>query len=357
MRNLKGMRKYKALFLLMASVCMFLLTGCPRKISEEERQQVLSSGRAMLAQALEECHGLKEGDWQIVSENVYWGSAYGYEAVKYSIEAGEESFQAAVNLDSNEVFTDYYGEEFEKTLTSYLEGKLESVPKLKEAPVQTCYVKFSQAKAEKPTEGMLPAALSPEGFEAYLEKCEREPLLNVSLSLAWYGTDAPNLSVNYLSLLTKETGRLPDYLTIDYFDCEMSDELDPMDLRESLSYYLCDDGSGYKQYAAFYDYYEVNERLVVQRLLDGGKAGESAERNKFKVKVDGDGYLTVYPEKEYYTLYLKGAEEGSMISYRTDDPGQLFSVTLKKASIFKDWCFSESVRGDWKIMAQNLIQD
>ena len=85
MSILKGRGKLGVLVLLMATLWLVMLTGCPRRHTEEEERQVLASGQSKLAQALEEHYGLKEGDFQIASSDIYWQSAYGYEAVKYSM--------------------------------------------------------------------------------------------------------------------------------------------------------------------------------------------------------------------------------------------------------------------------------
>ena len=357
MSILKGRGKLGVLVLLMATLWLVMLTGCPPRHTEEEERQVLSSGQSKLTQALEENYGLKEGDFQIASSDIYWQSAFGYEAVKYSIEAGDKTFMVTVNLDSDEVYTDYYGKEFEETLTAYLIEKMEDLPNLREAPIQILTVEFNQPSASEAGKGMIPASLSPEDFETYLEKwCEKEQLLNINLTLAWYSEDAEGLSENLLELLTKGTDKIPSYVAVKRFACERKDELHPMDLKEIHSYYIGHDGT-YQQYVTTYDYYEVNENLVVRRTLHDDKPQDPNEVNRFKVRVDIKGHLSLYPEDEYYDLFFKGLPEETKVLYRKkDSKSKYYNVTLFKDSLFENWSYGH-IKGDRTIVVGDLIQE
>ncbi|MBQ9489993.1 MAG: hypothetical protein IKQ25_09605 [Lachnospiraceae bacterium] len=356
MSILKGRGKLGVLVLLMATLWLVMLTGCPRRHTEEEERQVLASGQSKLAQALEEHYGLKEGDFQIASSDIYWQSAYGYEAVKYSIEAGDKTFRAMVNLDSDEVFTDYYGKEFKEKLTAYLVEKMDGVSNLREAPIQILAVEFNQPSASEAGKGMIPASLSPEDFETYLEKwCEKEQLLNINLTLAWYSEDAEGLSDNLLELLTKGTDKIPSYVTVKRFACERKDELHPMDLKEIYSYYIGHNGT-YQQYVTTYDYYEVSNNLVVRRTLRDNVELDSATY-RFTARVDVKGHLSLYPEDEYYDLFFKGLPEETKVLYRKkDSKSKYYNVTLFKDSLFENWSYGH-VKGDQTIVVGDLIQE
>jgi hypothetical protein len=354
---LKGRGKRGILVLLMATLWLVMLTGCPPRHTEEEERQVLSSGQSKLTQALEEHYGLKEGDFQIASSDIYWQSAYGYAAVKYSIEAGDKTFMATVNLDSDEVFTDYYGKEFEEKLTAYLVEKMDGVSNLREAPIQILAVEFNQPGAEEASKGMIPAALSPEDFATYLEESEKEQSLNVTLTLAWYSEDAQGLSDNLLELLAQGTDRLPSSVTVKRFACEQKEELHPMDLKEVRYYYIDHEGA-YDQYSTTYDYREVSENIVVRRSLDDYKMQDPEEVNRFTAQVDVKGHLSLYPENEYYDLYFKEIPEETKILYQKKDTktrSKYFNVLLFQDSLFENWRYGH-VKGDVIIVVGDLIQ-
>ena len=374
---MEGRRKRRIVVLLMTALCMVLLTGCPRRITKEEEERYLSFGRAKLTQAMKEDYQLEEGDYQILSQDIFWQSAYGYSAVKYVLDAGNKTFQVTVNLGTDEIFSDvhgeefeelltksetfsdYYGKEFEEVLTAYLDEKMESVPKMQEASVQMLSVEFGPPKATEACRGMIPTSISPEEFGAYLESCEKEHLLNARLTIAWYSTGEEELSENLLESLRQETDRLPSYLEVKRFACEGKEVLDPMDLKEIRSYYVDNDGT-YQQAATAYDYYEVSENLVVRRRFDDDKAQSVEEVNRFHARVDKNGYLTIYPNDEHYDLFFQGGEEGTNVAYWVEDSKHvkhMHTSKMIKDPSFKNWCYVNYVKGDASISVGDYINE
>ena len=373
-KKMEGRRKRRIVVLLTTLLCMVLLTGCPRRMTKEEEERYLSFGRPKLTQAMKEDYQLEEGDYQILSQDIFWQSAYGYSAVKYVLEAGNKTFQVTVNLGTDEIFSDvhgeelltksetfsdYYGKEFEEVLTAYLDEKMESVPKMQEASKQMLSVEFGPPEATEACRGMIPTSISPEEFGAYLESCEQEHLLNVNLTIAWYSTEEEELSENLLESLRQGTDRLPSYLEVKRFACEKKEELDPTDLKEIRSYYIGKDGM-YEQATITYDYFEVSENLVVRRRFSDDKARDTREGNGFGARVDKYGYLTIYPSDEHYDLFFRDGEEGTNVAYWVEDSKHvkhMYKSKMIKDLSFKHWCYVNYIKGDARISVGDYINE
>ena len=350
------------LFFLMASLCIAFLTGCPRKHTKEEEEQLLSYGREKLTQALEEHYGMKEGDWQIDSCDIYWGSSHGYEGVKYVIKTGDATFQAMVTEEnlyygSDDVFTDYYGKEFEETLAAYLNEKWESLPEWQQGTVQMLSVDFCWPGAAGATRGMIPASVSPEDFGTYLEKCEQERLLDVYHTMAWYSADPEDTMENLRTFLMQDTGKLPSSLLALHFTHSLDEGLRPTDLLKSVNlYYDAGDGS-LNQYFTTYEYYEVDEDLIIRRSHYGETVWKPEEKPSFQPKVDAKGYLCINPsDNTYYELFCNRGTEGTYVNYRKKDDKTFYKKTLRKAPYCENWCFFE-IRGDWNVEVKHLINN
>ena len=345
--------KHVVLFCLMASLCMALLTGCPSRHTKEEEDAILSTGIEKLTQALEGHYGLKEGDWQIVSQKIFWGSAYGFNAVSYSLKAGDRDFTATVHTDdSGEVYTDYYGKEFEEALVVYLNEKMEEIPEYQQETLKLFSVKFSQELAGNATEGMIPASVSPEDFSMYLEKCEQDWLMNVQLTLTWFSEDPKQISDELQGLITQGLdGPKKTYLTVKRFACDANEKPDPMDLREDYAYLPWDDP---KHSVTTYEYFELDENLILQGSYVGDLTLTPEENGRFWATVNTEGTLRVFPDDSYY-MFVKYGVEGMEISYKNKDPEYVSTVKLEKDPYFEDWC-RVFIPRDSNVMIGDLLQ-
>ena len=332
---------------------MVLLTGCPPRHTEEEKEQHISSGCEILTRALEENYGLKEGEWQITSQKIDWASAYGFDAMEYSIESGGMTFEAAVLIDTGEVFTSFYGKEFGEMLDAYLKEKLEGVPEYRQETIQILSMKFCQQSVDEITEGMIPVSVFPKDFEAYLEKCEQEDLLNVRLTLAWNTEEPKEISYDLLAQLTQGTCKLPSNLEVKRFVHETGKEPGPMDLKEEYFYY-----DNKMQCVMTYEYDEVDENLIVRRRHSGDTVWEPEGKSSFNTMVDKNGHLSIYPEDEFYDLYFKGVEEGTKVFFLMKDSksiNKLYSRLLVKDPYFEDWCYA-TLKGDYKVRVGSFMK-
>ena len=350
-----GSGKRRILFLLIAAACMVLLSGCPRRITKEEEEQLLSSGHAMLTQAMKEDYQLEEGDFQIVSRKIFLGSAYGYEAIKYELEAGDRMFQVTVNLGFEKVFSDYYGKEFEEALTAYLSEKLESIPRFEEASAQLLSVVFYQEGTDEASWGMIPSSISPEEFGSYLEERERDKQLTVTATMAWCSADPEDTLEELRTFLVQEEGGLPASLTVMQFAHPMDEELCPTDLLKCVDFYHSVGDGSIKQYFTTYEYVEVDENLIVRRVRYGDTAWKNEGMQSFKVKVDVNGNLSFYPEDGSYDLFYKGGTEGTYLKCLKDD-NRLYRLMLEKAPFCENWCIINGIKGDWSILIEHVMQ-
>ena len=122
-------------FILIATLCVLVFTGCP-SIPREEQIRIEKEGEEILTKALLENYGLGSGDFRIISKNITWYTVQGFNTADYQIKVGDKVVNAEVDIDTGEVFTDYYGKEFEELLTDYLDQKMENIPVFKEMSLQ-----------------------------------------------------------------------------------------------------------------------------------------------------------------------------------------------------------------------------
>ena len=346
--------KYGTLLTLVTSLCLVLLTGCPARHTKEEEDQITYLGSEKLTEALRGDYGLQEGEWQINSQDIIWESAAGYNAVKYSIEAGDRTFEAVVQIDADEVFADYYGKEFGEMFAARLEEKLERVPEYQQGKVRTLSMDFWQQSVDAVTQGMIPTSISPEDFGTYLERCEQEELLYVRMTMAWYAEDAKEIPDDLQMTLTQGTDKLPNYLVVKRFARAVEAESNPMDLKEEYTYY-----NDQLQDVMTYEYFEVDENLIIRRRHSGKTVWESDGESRFNAFVDKNGHLSIYPEDEFYDLYFKGVAEGTNVFFLLKDSrniDKLYSRELVKDPYSENWCYA-TLKGEYKIRVGSFIQN
>ena len=336
---------HRIVFLLTAIVCVALLTGCPN-ISEEKLEQLKKDGRAILKQELQDTYGWGEADYQILTEEVTPKSAQGFDSVKYQLNVGDKIVTADVNIDLKEVYTDYYGKEFEETLTAYLDRKMEGSQVFREMALRRMSVSFnplSDGFCYMAT-GTIPASLTPEGFEAYLEKCEQERVLNVALKVAWYSKE-PKVPENLLRQLSKS--RIPNSLIVEHFAVESDETVQLTDWAETCVF----DADGGTDHS-IYEYLQVKEDLFIRRTYSSYEEMEAADGTGIYAVFDSDGHLHITPGDQYYYLFLKNPKEGTVIRDAYEEgaaPTDYCDVPWKN-EYFDDW-YIDGVMG-WNIVIE-----
>ena len=232
-------RDWRWIGILMAvTLCTVLLTGCPN-VSDEEMERLRTSGRELLKQALLENYGWKENDYQILSEKVIPKTAQGFSSANYQLVIGDRTVMAEVDISKEEVFTDYYGKEFEGALAAYLDWKMECSPTFREMSLQRLSFTFQPlaGKTDEMLSGTIPVSVSPEDFDAYLETCENDDCLNVVLKVAWYSKELTEIPEYLLSRLCPEKSKIPTCLIVEHFACEPDAELQLTDWVETRRLY------------------------------------------------------------------------------------------------------------------------
>ena len=227
--------------LLTMTLCAVLLTGCGP--SYEERAKLTEDGHELLTQALLEGYGWESNEYLILSVQVTPSTADGFSNGEYRLKKGDTEFTALVDISHKEVFTDYYGEEFGEVLLDYLKRKMESSPSLQDISLQinsvTAYPPifdwhFSRGRNENVK--MIPATVTPEGFEAYLESCEQDGSLIVDMKTAWYSKEMREMPEDLLKTLSPK-GKLPKSLIIEHYSCEPEELEQWRKLEETFSFY------------------------------------------------------------------------------------------------------------------------
>ena len=338
-------------FILIATLCVLVFTGCP-SIPREEQIRIEKEGEEILTKALLENYGLGSGDFRIISKNITWYTVQGFNTADYQIKVGDKVVNAEVDIDTGEVFTDYYGKEFEELLTDYLDQKMENIPVFKEMSLQKIgfyfYPKLAEGEYIFMPHGVLPASIAPEGFEEYLKKCEQDGSLIVSLSMVWYSKEQREVPDDLLSLLTGEKNKIPTRLEIKHLACESDVGLQPTDWIEKC--YLSIDGA--RDHDVF-DYLKVNENLFIQRTFDSYEA-MMAGKGTFHAEFDNKGYLHITPGNENYMLFIKDMKEGTEIrrAMFSDEPEEetLHWYPLEITKYSDNWYMCE-VQG-WRIVIE-----
>ena len=323
---------HRIAFLLMAIVCVALLTGCPN-ISEEEWERLKNDGRALLKQALQDNYGLKESDYKIQAEDVIPKSAQGYNSAKYQLKVGEKFVTAEVHIDEKLVFTDYYGKEFEEALTAYLDRKMEDSQIFRTTSLKRMDIRFWPLVSGHTgmAMGTIPASVVPEGFEAYLEKCEEEKVLNVSLWVVWYSKES-KVPENLLKRLLNEEGSILTGLQVAHFATDPDDAIQLKDLVENCYFSSSSDRH------SIYEYLQVKENLVVRRTYDSYEEKDAANGAGIQATFDGDGHLHITPGKEYYSLFLRDVKEGTAIRYALEEGASPSEYSTAETDMyFEDW--------------------
>ena len=336
---------HRIAFLLMAIVCVALLTGCPNT-SEEERKRLKNDGRALLKQSLQDNYGLGENDYQILSENVTPKSAQGFSSAKYQLKVGDKVVTADVHISLKEVFTDYYGKEFEEALTAYLDRKMEESQVFQEMALQRMSVRFYPVPDTfgGMAEGTIPASVAPEGFEAYLEKCEQEKVLQVTLTVAWYSKES-KIPENLLKQLSDS--KIPTSLVVEHFAVESDATVQLTDWVETC--WLFTEGEPVHR---IYEYQKLKEDLVVRRRYYSYEDAEAANGSGIQAEFDSDGHLHITPGREVYALYLRNPKDGTVIrsAYEEGTAPSEYADVPKKDEYFDDWyyCMTEG----WDIVIE-----
>ena len=340
-------------FLLVVTFCIMSLSGCGGgDISESEREQLREKGREMLGQLLRESYGWGAADYRILSEDETHWRSQGFSSVCYRLKVGDKDVTADVNIDRKEVFTDYYREEFEIALNAYLDRKMEGISIFREMSLQRASVFFYPLAGgyDHMAVGTIPASLTPDGFDAYLENCEQNGNLYVKLTVAWFSKGNGAVPEDLLNLLTEENNKIPQRLVVDHFACEYNTELQPTDWVESCSF----DKKMLPPYIQnLYEYLKVSDKLVIRRTLSSNEPEINAKKGiPIRASFDNNGYLHITPGGESYDLFLKDMKEGTEIRCALEANSEPHKMSSKpeKTPYFDDW-YMDLVRG-WSILIE-----
>ncbi len=209
--------------LLMVTLCAVLLTGCPN-VTDQEMAQLTADGEELLKQALLENYGWESQDYQLVSWQVTPSSAAGFSYAKYQLKKDGVDFAAYVDISCKKVFTDWYGEEFGKFICAYLEQRIGESPAFRDKSIQITSVTFkppvlyAMSVKELGSMKVIPATVTPEGFEEYLKECEQGGSLIVIVKVAWYAESQEEIQEDLLTKrLMSPSGKFPDTVIIEHF--------------------------------------------------------------------------------------------------------------------------------------------
>lgn len=310
-----------------------------------EQQQMLLEGRELLTQALKDNYGLKDDDYQIISKEPYWGSAYGYDAIVYKLEVGDKDVNAEVDIRYREVFTDYYGKEFEEALTSYLDRKMESNAKYTEMGLKSLSVTYYCLSGGDETmeNGIIPASVKPDGFEEYLKSCDKDGSLCVDMNVAWYSEESKVVPEDLKDIVSPDNGKLPAYLTVNHFNCGNDAVLKPTNLVDMCMCSFSQEKLGFndKVYRRSYEYLQVAEDLIVGRYFDSYYPKDDVNDNDFHAELDNKGHLHITPANDYYNIYVRDTRDDANIRFiykrESEDKVEFEPVYMKKCTLYEDW--------------------
>lgn len=305
----KGILITVGVILFLILVLIFKLIGELIESAEKrdkEQQQMILQGRALLTLALKNNYGLKDDDYRIISEKPYWGSAYGCDAIVYSLKVGDKDVNAEVDISYREVFTDYYGKEFEEVLTSYLDRKMESHAKYTEMGLKRLSVTYyclAGCNNHMDT-GMIPTSVKPDDFEEYLGSCDIDGSLCVDMNVAWYSEESKEVPEDLEDIVSPDNGKIPAYLTVNHFNCGNDAVLKPTNLVDMCSFSQEKLGFNDKVYRRSYEYLQVTDDLIVGRYFDSSMPKEAVYDNDFHAVLDNKGHLHITPANDYYNIYV-----------------------------------------------------
>lgn len=308
-----------------------------------EQQQMLLEGRELLTQALKDNYGLKDDDYQIISKEPYWGSAYGYDAIVYKLEVGDKDVNAEVDIRYREVFTDYYGKEFEEALTSYLDRKMESNAKYTEMGLKSLSVTYYCLSGGDETmeNGIIPASVKPDGFEEYLRSCDKDGSLCVDMNVAWYSEESKEVPKDQEDIVSPDNGKIPAYLIVNHFNCGNNAVLEPMNLVDMCWFSQEKLGFNDKVYHRSYEYLQVTDDLIVGRYFDSSMTKDAVNDNDFHAELDNKGHLHITPANDYYNIYVRDTRDDANIRFiykrESEDKVEFEPVYMKKCTLYEDW--------------------
>ncbi|MCR4598609.1 MAG: hypothetical protein K5678_06225 [Acetatifactor sp.] len=217
MKKTKWLRR-AVLFLWMIGCLM--LTGCPNPPPEKEIKEIEKRGIASFEEAMLR-YGFEKDDYEVtyVYVNAFTNSSMPVTDIKFKI--GDVEYVAIVDDETSEVFINYYADEFQAALEKYFCEKVDQSGALSGGTYELT-VKWLPRKVSihVRSDGMVPAKLMPEDFEAFFEEYHEGilPELEVFVYVKYY-SPKNNLTMNKMSGLFDINAK--DNISFDLWNCEV----------------------------------------------------------------------------------------------------------------------------------------
>ena len=337
-------------FLLMTVLCLVCLTGCPRKLSDQEYQDIRTRADELFSKAMEADLGLHEGDYELIDSDVNAGTNSAQPITTYHFKVGDKTYGAVVDDKGKAVYSDYYAAQFKEALLSYIIKKIGFVPELKDVNYEIRDVGFRpwQVSIFVNAYGTIPTWVTPQRFEEYLEQCEKEYLIEVNVTANWYCVEESTPPDDMLLLMDKAAGRVyVETLTLTRYAKEDGTDLTPADRKEAFSYY-----SDLKPRHVYYENVAIGDNLVVTQTHFVDDANEyDGKTPTFAAWLDEEGHLHVNPGQLTYEIFYKSEGTGVMVRFAEREYAETQDFKSRETSRderFASW-WSAGVTG-WNVV-------
>jgi hypothetical protein len=349
--NMKKGKWCKRTVLSLWMLGVLLLTGCPRRVTQEEQDAIKKRADESLTQALEENCGLKEGDYEILSgELTYLG--YPHPIQTYQIRVGEETYNAVVNCEGYETYVNYNSEGFEEQLKNYVKEKISEGSELQSVDFEIASVVYWPAAVDYfdtmvKEWKLLPASVKPEGYDEYLKLCQKQSEIKMEVKAECFGEmDLESLDSTKLFGERVEKfsyGTLRKF-TIDHYACSADASPKPTDLVETCVF--VGDSSGQistEKKISVYEYLTVGDSYLIR--------GVKKEGEQISATLE-DGQIKILPGTDKYDLFTQETKEGLAIKNGITQDCTLDHAqrrTWKKSPKYDSWWYVDQVVG-WYIL-------
>ena len=250
------------LYILERSSCSYtlgflMLSGCSGSSSEGSSKGNENKALASLEQAMVN-YGVDKEAYEVTSVFADAYTARGNLVTKFQFKIGDIEYKAMVDDESGQVFTNYYENEFKSALEEYLRKEVDQSEALSGGTYELTAVwvpsKVGIYAVEQ--DGLVPAMLKPEDFEAFFAKYNEKamPELELNVIVKYYSPE-DNLNMNKMKELFQINARDNFYFrcwTCEFYKCK------PVDAEESKLF-------------AKYEYSSVQQKVTVEYVTSFGK--------------------------------------------------------------------------------------